>query len=121
MSKNKNKKAAPAADASNTNDATAPVAAPVTETTAAEKRAATVASKRATRIAARGYALPLVLTCKVTGKQVKYTSPTYIEKVIGTYGSLENLQSNFVSRDGKRQTKETAAAAAPATAEAPQA
>jgi hypothetical protein len=110
----KKNKAVKATD-TNTNDATAPAAAPEASPTPAEKRAATVASKRTERIAARGYALPLVLTCKVTGTQVKYTSPTYIEKVISKYGSLENLQSNFVSRDGRRQTKETEAAAAPAT------
>lgn len=70
---------------------------------AAAKRAATVETNRAARIAERGYSLPLVLTCKVTGQQVKYTSPSYIDKVIAKYGSLEELQANFVSRAGKRQ------------------
>ena len=60
-------------------------------------------SKRADKIADRGYALPLVLTCKVTGQQVKYTSPSYIDKVIAKHGSLEALQANFVSRAGRRQ------------------
>jgi hypothetical protein len=78
--------------------------------TSAEKRAATVASKREERIAERGYALPLVLTCKVTGKEVKYTSPSYIDKVIAKHGSLEKLQKNFVSRDGRAQQKSEAPA-----------
>lgn len=66
-------------------------------------------SKRAQKIADRGYTLPLVLTCKVTGQQVKYTSPSYIDKVIAKYGSLEELQANFVSRAGKRQSAPTEA------------
>ena len=53
-----------------------------TDTTTAEKRSATIEKNRAARITERGYTLPLVLTCKVTGKQVKYTSPSYIDKVI---------------------------------------
>lgn len=84
----------------------------------AEKRAATVASNRAKRIAERGYALPLVLTCKVTGKSVKYTSPSYIDKVIAKYGSLEQLQANYTSREGRRSVKEQAPAAAPAPEQA---
>lgn len=64
----------------------------------------TKTSKRAQKIASRGYSLPLVLTCKVTGQTVKYTSPSYIDKVIAKYGSLEELQANFVSRAGRRQT-----------------
>ena len=71
----------------------------------AEKRAATVASNRSARIAERGYSLPLVLTCKVTGKEVKYTSPTYIDKVIAKFGSLEKFQKEFVSRDGRAASK----------------
>lgn len=72
----------------------------------AAKRAATVEKNRAARIADRGYALPLVLTCKVTGAQVKYTSPSYIDKVVAKYGSLEALQANYVSRAGRRQQAE---------------
>jgi len=64
----------------------------------------TKTSKRAQKIADRGYSLPLVLTCKVTGKQVKYTSPSYIDKVIAKYGTIEDLQKNFVSRAGKSQS-----------------
>jgi hypothetical protein len=82
-----------------------------TANTTAAKRAATVEKNRATRIAERGYALPLVLTCKVTGKSVKYTSPSYIDKVIAKYGSLEALQANYTSRDGRRQSAEKAAKA----------
>jgi hypothetical protein len=67
------------------------------------KRAATIEKNRATRISERGYALPLVLTCKVTGKSVKYTSPSYIEKVISKFGSLQALQTGYVSREGRRQ------------------
>lgn len=66
-------------------------------------------TKRAQKIADRGYTLPLVLTCTVTGQQVKYTSPSYIDKVIAKYGSLEALQKGFVSRAGKRQSAETKA------------
>jgi hypothetical protein len=74
-----------------------------TNDTSAAKRAATVEKNRASRIAERGYALPLVLTCNVTGKAVKYTSPSYIDKVVAKYGTLEELQKNYVSREGKRQ------------------
>ena len=70
----------------------------------ATKRAATVEKNRATRVAERGYALPLVLTCKVTGKSVKYTSPSYIDKVIAKHGSLEGLKANYTSREGRSQT-----------------
>lgn len=80
-----------------------------TETSA--KRAATVQKNRQARIDERGYALPLVLTCKVTGSQVKYTSPAYVDKVVQKYGSLENLKTNFVSRAGRRQQAEAAKAA----------
>ena len=71
----------------------------------AAKRTATIEKNRAARIAERGYSLPLVLTCKVTGKQVKYTSPSYIDKVIAKHGSLEALQANFTSREGRRNAK----------------
>jgi len=75
-----------------------------TNNTAAVKRAATVEKNRTERISERGYSLPLILTCKVTGKQVKYTSPSYIDKVIAKHGSLEALQANFTSREGRRTT-----------------
>jgi hypothetical protein len=38
----------------------------------------------------------------VTGKTIKLTSPTYIDKVIQKYGSLEKLQTTYLSREGKR-------------------
>jgi hypothetical protein len=66
------------------------------------KRATTVANKRAAKAQARGYTLPLVLTCVVTKKSVKYTSESYISKTIAKYGSLENLLKNYTSREGKR-------------------
>ncbi len=69
------------------------------------KRAATVATKREQKASERGYTLPLVLTCKVTGKAVKYTSAAYIDKCIAKAGSLEALQKNYVSREGKRTEK----------------
>lgn len=74
----------------------------------AEKRADTIASKRQEKIAKRGYALPLALTCKVTGKEVKYTSPTYIDKVIAKSPgkTLESVRETFVSRDGRRIVKD---------------
>jgi len=69
------------------------------------KRAATVATKREQKASERGYTLPLVLTCKVTGKSVKYTSAAYIDKCISKAGSLEALQNSYVSREGKRSNK----------------
>ena len=66
------------------------------------KRSATIATKREERAAERNYSLPLVLTCKVTGKTVKYTSSSYVDKVIAKHGSLEALQKNYVSREGRR-------------------
>ena len=95
----------------------APVAAPATaEPTAEQKRAATIASKRQQKIDERGYALPLVLTCHVTNKEVKYTSPAYIDKVIAKSPgkSLPSLRETFVSREGRRivKAKEAAAKAA---------
>jgi hypothetical protein len=92
--------------------------APANTAASAEKRAATVASNRAARIATRGYSLPLVLKCTVTGKEVKYTSPTYIDKVISKFGSLEKLQKGFISRDGRRESKPAKVAKAPKAAKA---
>jgi hypothetical protein len=73
-------------------------------TTTQQKRTATIEKNRTERIEERGYSLPLILTCKVTGKQVKYTSPSYIDKVIAKHGSLASLQANFTSREGRRQS-----------------
>jgi len=66
------------------------------------KRSATIATKRDEKAAERGFALPLVLVCTVTGKTVKYTSNQYISKVLAKHGSLENLRKNYVSREGRR-------------------
>ena len=66
------------------------------------KRAQTIATKRDEKTAERGYTLPLVLTCKVTGKSVKYTSAAYIDKCIAKAGSLEKLLTTYVSREGRR-------------------
>jgi len=69
------------------------------------KRATTIATNQAVKSSARGYTLPLVLTCTVTGKSVKYTSAAYIEKCIDRAGSLEKLIATYVSREGRRQSK----------------
>lgn len=58
--------------------------------------------------AERGYHLPLVLTCSVTGKKVSYSNPTYVEKVIARFGSLNRLVNNFVSRAGRKVIHEYA-------------
>ena len=93
---------------------------PATQAPAAKaKRAATNTSKREAKAQARGYTLPLVLTCHVTGKTVKYTSAAYIDKTIAKFGSLSALQAGYVSREGRREQKavaETAAKAAVAAA-----
>jgi len=81
-----------------------------TAMTTEEKRAKTVESNRAARIAERGYSLPLCLQCIVTGKTIRLTSPAYIEKVIAKYGSLEKLQTTYLSREGKRLQAEKAKA-----------
>jgi hypothetical protein len=65
------------------------------------KRAATKAQKEVNR----GFPLPLVLTCPVTGKTNKYTSLPYIRKLIEKYGNVEGLRKNYVSSEGKKQQK----------------
>jgi hypothetical protein len=74
----------------------------VNTTSTEAKRSATIEKNRAARIEERGFSLPLILTCVVTGKQVKYTSPAYINKTIARHGSLEALKKNYVSREGRR-------------------
>ena len=66
------------------------------------KRSATITTKRDEKATERGFSLPLVLCCSITNKQVKYTSDSYIQKVIAKHGSLENLRKNYVSREGRR-------------------
>jgi hypothetical protein len=51
----------------------------------------------------RGYTLPVRLQCRITGKQVAYTSPVYIDKKIEEYGSMDKLHRNFISREGRAQ------------------
>jgi hypothetical protein len=63
------------------------------------KRAETKAKKEA----ARGFPLPLVLTCTKTGKVNKYTSLAYIRKLIEKYGSVENLRSNYVCAVARKE------------------
>lgn len=66
------------------------------------KRAQTRAQKEQNR----GFPLPLVLTCPVTGKTAKYTSLPYIRKLVEKYGSVEEIKKNYVSAEG-RKTKQT--------------
>lgn len=66
----------------------------------------------ARRVAARGYALPLELICKVTGQVVHYTDPKYIANRIAAAGSLNRLRKNFISRAGKSKLARQAAKAA---------
>ena len=63
------------------------------------KRAATRAQKEQNR----GFPLPLVLTCPVTGKTNKYTSLPYIRKLIAKYGTIEDVRKNYISAEGKKQ------------------
>ena len=62
------------------------------------KRAATKAQKEQSR----GFPLPLYLTCPVTKKTNKYTSLTYIRKLITKHGTIENVKNNYVSAEGKK-------------------
>ena len=66
------------------------------------KRKATMLERRLAKQARRGYPMPLILKCVVTGKEVRYTVPKYIEKVIAKAGSLDNLYKTFTSREGRR-------------------
>lgn len=63
------------------------------------KRAATKAQKEVTR----GFPLPLLLTCPVTNKVNKYTSLSYIRKLLTKYGTIEDLRKNYVSIEGRKQ------------------
>jgi len=66
------------------------------------KRSATIATKRDEKATERGFSLPLTLSCNVTKKSIKYTSNSYIQKVLAKHGSLDNLRKNYVSREGRR-------------------
>lgn len=50
------------------------------------------------------YPVPLILTCKISGKVVKYYSKPYIENRIAKAGSLENLVNNFMAKGSKKKT-----------------
>lgn len=79
------------------------------ETPIKEKKRRAPSIKRATTKAqkevSRGFPLPLILTCPVTGKTNKYTSLPYIRKLLAKYGSLEELKSKYVSNEGKKLQK----------------
>jgi len=63
------------------------------------KRATTKAQKEQTR----GFPLPLYLTCPVTNKTNKYTSLSYIRKLIAKYGSIDELRVKYISIEGRKQ------------------
>jgi hypothetical protein len=63
------------------------------------KRAATKQQKEVNR----GFPLPLLLTCPVTGKVNKYTSLPYIRKLLQKYGTIEGVRANYISNEGKKQ------------------
>jgi hypothetical protein len=62
------------------------------------KRAATKTQKESTR----GFPLPLLLTCPITGKNNKYTSLTYIRKLLAKHGTVEDLRKNYISVEGRK-------------------
>ena len=72
----------------------------------ADKVAAAPKAPSAREIAAkaRGFTLPLVLKCTVTGKEIRYTSVDYIAKVIerSPGKTLDSLRKTYVSREGRR-------------------
>ena len=55
------------------------------------------AENRAKKEQQRGFPLPLELVCMVSGEKVKYTSLTYIRRLIAKYGSIEELRAKYVS------------------------
>lgn len=67
------------------------------------KRAQTRVEKEKTR----GFPLPLILTCPVTGKTAKYTSLTYIRKLIEKHGSVEEIKKKYVSTEGRKAKQNT--------------
>jgi hypothetical protein len=60
------------------------------------------AQTRVQKEQSRGFPLPLVLTCPVTGKAAKYTSLPYIRKLVEKYGSVEGIKKNYVSAEGRK-------------------
>ena len=80
--------------------ATAPMA-----NVAVKKRRSLSAKRAETKIrkeSERGFPLPLVLTCTKTGKVVKYTSLSYIRKLVAKYGSVDELRKKYVSVTGRK-------------------
>ena len=77
----------------------APSAAVKKRRSPSAKRAETKARKESER----GFPLPLTLTCTVTGKSVKYTSLSYIRKLIAKYGTVEELRTKYVSVEGRKK------------------
>jgi len=51
--------------------------------------------------------MSIILTCNVTGKQVKWSNQKIIDAKVAEYGSLEAFQKVYVSRGAKRSTTTT--------------
>lgn len=78
--------------------------------TPVKRRRAPSAKRAQTRVQkeqSRGFPLPLVLTCPVTGKIAKYTSLPYIRKLIEKYGNVEEIKKNYVSVEGRKAKQNT--------------
>jgi hypothetical protein len=76
----------------------------------AKRRRAPSAKRAQTRVQkeqSRGFPLPLVLTCPVTGKVAKYTSLPYIRKLVEKYGGVEEIKKNYVSAEGRKAKQNT--------------
>lgn len=80
-----------------------------TEAPVKRRRAPSVkrAQTRTQKEQSRGFPLPLVLTCPVTGKVAKYTSLPYIRKLIAKYGNVEEIKKNYVSAEGRKSKQTT--------------
>jgi hypothetical protein len=81
----------------------------ITESPVKRRRAPSVkrAQTRVQKEQTRGFSLPLVLTCPVTGKTAKYTSLPYIRKLIEKYGNVEEIKKNYVSAEGRKAKQNT--------------
>ncbi len=86
-----------------------PVVGATTNAQSVIKRRRSPSVKRATTKAKkeqdRGFPLPLILVCPVTGKTNKYTSLPYIRKLISKYGNIEEVRKNYISAEGRTQKK----------------
>ena len=49
--------------------------------------------------------MSIILTCNVTGKQVKWSNQKIIDQKIAEYGSLEAFQKAYVSRGANKKPK----------------